>query len=89
MVCFISSLLIVSGRGSGRSRTCHSHPGTVTFILPIRRLTSHVVHLLEMASILCNKSSFAGATKVQSTKRSVARSPLVVRAQQESVDVVR
>lgn len=43
----------------------------------------------EMASILCNKSSFAGATKVQSAKRSVARSPLVVRAQQESVDVVR
>lgn len=41
-----------------------------------------------MASILCNKSSFAGAVKV-SAKRSVARSPLVVRAQQESVDVSR
>ena len=41
-----------------------------------------------MASILCNKSSFAGATRVQSSKRTVARSPLVVRAQQESVDVV-
>ena len=42
----------------------------------------------KMASILCNKSSFAGATKVQSAKRSVARSPLVVRAQQENVEVV-
>lgn len=41
-----------------------------------------------MSSILCNKSSFAGATKVQSSKRNVVRSPLVVRAQQESVDVV-
>jgi len=43
----------------------------------------------KMASILCNKSSFAGATKVQSYKRNVARSSLVVRAQQESVNVVR
>ena len=41
-----------------------------------------------MASILCNKSAFAGATKVQSAKRSVARTPLVVRAQQGNVDVV-
>ena len=41
-----------------------------------------------MSSILLNKSSFAGATKVQSSKRSVARSPVVVRAQQEPVDVV-
>ena len=54
----------------------------------MRCMASPIHHSSKMASILCNKSSFAGATKVQSAKRSVARTPLVVRAQQENVEVV-
>eukprot|EP00195_Chlamydomonas_chlamydogama_P010293 CAMPEP_0202892868 /NCGR_PEP_ID=MMETSP1392-20130828/2542_1 /ASSEMBLY_ACC=CAM_ASM_000868 /TAXON_ID=225041 /ORGANISM="Chlamydomonas chlamydogama, Strain SAG 11-48b" /LENGTH=254 /DNA_ID=CAMNT_0049576983 /DNA_START=75 /DNA_END=839 /DNA_ORIENTATION=- len=41
-----------------------------------------------MASVLCSKSAFAGATaKVQGAKRSAVRAPLVVRAQKDSVEV--
>lgn len=42
-----------------------------------------------MATILNNKSTFAGASKAQAAKRGVARAAVVVRAQKDTVDVTR